>query len=317
MAVGISLQDDGTVQFVDPEGNPLPPRIVRQMKEQHGEKMQQWLEERLDHWNKGIEEILNLHLQTPAPGARLPAVAIAFTQSEPQPPALEEPTWWARWLRKGREAVEERNRVRLAEHAQAQKRWLEALAEHQREQERRIAIRRRSDDGEPEVMQQVLEEILGGLEWPRETDVSFEIAADGQSIALDVDLPEIEDMPRQSASLAARGYRVNVKEKSDAQVRREYATHIHAIGFRLVGEVFRALPSVDTVVLSAYSQRPDRATARIEEEYLYSVRVSRSDWARIDFENLAALDLPACFDQFELRRKMTKTGILTPIEPLK
>lgn len=316
MTVGISLQDDGTVQFLDSEGNPLPPRIVRQMKEQHGDRMQQWLEERLDHWNRGIEEILNLHLQTPAPDAALPAIAIAFTQPEPQTPVPEALTWWMRWFRKSREAVEQRNREREAEHEIARQQWLNARAEHQRNQEQRLAVRRRSDQGDPDAMQQVLEEVFGNLEWPRETNISFEIPADGRTVALDVDLPEIEDMPRQSASVAARGYKINIKEKSDAQVRREYATHIHAVGFRLVGEVFRALPAADTVLLSAYSQRPNRATAQVDDEYLYSVRVPRSSWSQIDFANLGALDLVACFDRFELRRNMTKTGMFTPVDPL-
>ena len=115
--------------------------------------------------------------------------------------------------------------------------------------------------------------------------------------------------------MAARGVRIKIKTKSDAQRRREYLRHVHAIGFRLVGEVFHLLPSVGTVVISAYSQRPDRATGRVRDDYLYSARIAREAWSSVNFDNLRAIDLPTSSERFDLRRKMTKTGIFKPVEP--
>lgn len=52
---------------------------------------------------------------------------------------------------------------------------------------------------------------------------------------LDVDLPEIEDLLNQSASLDADHQRLKIQAKLARQLREEYARHVHAIVLRLVG----------------------------------------------------------------------------------
>lgn len=51
-----------------------------------------------------------------------------------------------------------------------------------------------------------LAEVLSQTEWPRETLVTFEVRPDESMVWLDVDLPEIEDMPDKV-------YVVNAKER--------------------------------------------------------------------------------------------------------
>jgi hypothetical protein len=53
---------------------------------------------------------------------------------------------------------------------------------------------------------------------------------------------------------------------------------------------------------------PARATGVIKDEYLYSVRVGRDAWAKIDFKNLKHIDVVEAISKFELRRQMSKTG---------
>jgi len=122
-------------------------------------------------------------------------------------------------------------------------------------------------------------------------------------------------MPTETATVAARGYKVNVKKRSDTQVRKEYVAHIHAIAFRVIGETFAALPKAEKVVFSGYSQRPDKMTGKIEDVYLLSVSVDRCKWADLHFASLKLIDHIACFDQFEPRRDVGKSGVLGEICP--
>lgn len=115
--------------------------------------------------------------------------------------------------------------------------------------------------------------------------------------------------------MPAKGIRFSVKEMPKTHVQKLYMRHIHAIGFRLIGETFASLPSVNQVTLSAYSQRPNKATAHVQDDYLYSVKVQRTDWQAINFSALSDLDVVAAFDRFELRRNMSVTGIFKAIEP--
>src|SRR3546814_2278591 len=79
-------------------------------------------------------------------------------------------------------------------------------------------------------MERWLEENLQDIAWPRETQVALDIAENGQHIRLDVDLPEIEDMPSKRAAVPARGLKLSVKELPAVQVRKRYMAHVHGVG---------------------------------------------------------------------------------------
>jgi len=106
-------------------------------------------------------------------------------------------------------------------------------------------------------MDKTLEDALNSLSWPRETLVSYQISDNGQQVWLDVDLPEIEDLPQRVASVASGGKKLNIKKKPAKQLQLEYAQHIHGIVFRLAGIVFATLPAARTAVISGFSQRLD------------------------------------------------------------
>lgn len=159
----------------------------------------------------------------------------------------------------------------------------------------------------------ILTKHIRALTWPRDTAVSFDI--ENTTVLLDVDLPEIEDMPTVQPTVNKKELRLVFKDRAQTQRRKEYLTHLHAVAFRLLGEVFATLPGITDVNLSAYSQRPDPRTGQIRDDYLLSVQVSRPQWEQINFTNLPSVDVIACFDLFNVRRKISKSGELAPIEP--
>ncbi|MEJ3721808.1 hypothetical protein WGM54_28375, partial [Paenibacillus polymyxa] len=121
---------------------------------------------------------------------------------------------------------------------------------------------------QPAAMATWLEEQLQDIVWPRETLVSFDVLEEGRLLVLDVDLPEIEDLPHRVASVPSRGLKLTVKSLSPTRLQQLYMAHVHGIAFRLIGESFAALPLVETVVLSGYSQRRDPVTGRLRDDYL-------------------------------------------------
>lgn len=82
---------------------------------------------------------------------------------------------------------------------------------------------------------------------------------------------------------------------------------MHGILFRLIGEVFAALPRVQTVVASGYSQRRDPTTAQMRDDYLLSVRIQRPDWEANDFAHLNAIDVVTSLTRYDLRRDLLKS----------
>lgn len=165
-------------------------------------------------------------------------------------------------------------------------------------------------------METFLEEHLKAISWPRETNVTFQIDNDGGKAVLDVDLPEVEQMPTTMYTPAARGYRLLVKKLSGNRLQQAYMDHVHGIGFRIIGEAFAALPKCSEVVVSAYSQRPDSKTGHTRDEYLYSVRVLRPQWETLNFGALRRINVVDALACFELKRDMSKNGTFRAIAPL-
>jgi hypothetical protein len=167
---------------------------------------------------------------------------------------------------------------------------------------------------DPQYAGGVVRDALETLSWPREMSVGVSVDRADQ-VALDIDLPEIEDFPRQTASLHASGRRLVLKNKSEKQLRQEYAAHIHGVLLRLAGVAFWALPSVRSVMASGYSQRLNSATGHTEDQYLLSARIDRARYAQLNFGALDAIDPIEALSQFDLKRSMTAGFVFSPIQP--
>jgi hypothetical protein len=312
----ITVDDDGTIKFLDADGNPLPPEWANRAKRQKGDEIRKLIEDCCDKINARVEALGTIHVHTPAPHERLPYEPQAFEELRPRKPVAK-PQGFLGWLFKFMRArIDAENAKQQATYEEALNKWKAgkaAFEESERARKELLEVRVLSD---VEAMEEVLEGSLKGIEWPRETAVSAEINEGGRVVFLDVDLPEHEDMPKTTASVPSKGYKLTVKEMSATKIQKLYMQHVHGVGFRIIGEAFAVLPTAQEVILSVFSQRANRATGVVTDEYLYSVRVKREDWEKINFTNLNGLDVITALERFELRRDMSKTGVFRPVEPL-
>ncbi len=316
MSIELCLDDDGKVTFKDESGAALTAKHQKLVREQQSEMILGWLDEQCEDWNKNIDSILNLHHETPKPTEQIKYVPIPFDIEQPSLPQERSAGIFGLLSAKRKKAVEQENASALNKYEANLSEWDAAKAEHEKIEKHNLWLAEEGRHKSKDSMEEYLEMALGDIDWPRETDVSFEVSNDGRAVFLDVDLPEVEDMPTESATVAARGFKINVKKRSETQVRKEYMSHIHAVAFRVIGEVFAALPRVTRVVLSGYSQRPDPQTGQARDEYLLSVSVDRDKWLSLNFNNIDRIDHVACFEIFDVRRDVSKTGVFKPIEPL-
>ena len=305
--------DDGSVMVADLDGNPMPKEMRVIALRRNGPAVLDMLQRRADDLNAWFAKMSSPHFDTPDPiTARLPFTPEPFPIAKPVMPEPEEVGTLSAWFG-GKERAAARFQEELAGFRIAIGEWRAAEANYRSSQ---VEARTRHDrwlSGDPDAMSDRFEERLSDIEWPRETIVAFQTAAD--ELWADVDLPEIEDMPNEVARVLKGEMRVARVAKGEAEVRREYASHIHSIAFRVAGEAFAAMPALRSVVVSGYSQRQSRSTGNVEDEYLYSVRIGRGQWQSINFSDLASIDPVQALERFDLRRDMTKTGIFKPITP--
>lgn len=310
--IGVSVSDDGNLSFNDEDGNPVSEAFIAAAKKQQGDKIKALIQQKCDEINTQNESLTQIHFYTSAPLTPQFEPQL-FNVPKPVKPISKAPGLFCRFFKSCVAKTDKENQKAFEEYSIQNTQWEKLKKDFDDAQIARQQFFGRLVSGDTKAIEQYVEEVLQDIVWPRETLVNFEVREDG-IIVLDVDLPEIEDMPNKTANVPQRGYRLSVKEMGVTQIQKLYMLHVHAVGFRIIGEAFSASPSVQSVVLSAYSQRPNKATAQVGNEYLYSVRADRKEWEKINFDNLSQIDVVDAFSRFELKRDMSKTGIFKPVE---
>jgi hypothetical protein len=311
-----SVSDDGILHFVDANGNDVPEHLVEAAKKQNRDALNGLINRACEEINNEVEQLGQLHLGTPDPRAAPRFEPSAFVEPPPDEPVAGKLGFLSGLFASNRAQMERKNQSARDKHQRDLEVWRTRRADHDAEQARRRAVVERAILTDLAAMESYLEERLQGIGWPRETLVAFEVRDGGRKVVLDVDLPEVEDMPTKVATVPARGLRLSVKEMPATKVQKLYLGHVHGILFRLIGEAFAALPTVEDVVASGYSQRVDPATGKVGDEYLLSLRVNRARWQEIDFSNLATVDVVEALVGMGAIRNAQRSGKLLSVQPL-
>lgn len=313
--VRVRIQEDGELVITDDDGQPYDETELRVLRKYAGEGMRDMLQQACDRLNADISALATVHLNTQSPRDKPIFQSRAFPESEPQRKPLLQPTLWSRIWPPARRRLEEQNKRWAEQYSRAFSEW-EVAARAFNEQERQ----RREKETELvltnfDAMANVLEEHLGEIPWPRETNVSFDLGDDASTIAIDIELPEEDAFPDVEYNLSAKQAKVSVKKVAATRRRMLYRDYAHGVAMRVLGEIYHRLPSVQVALVSAYVPSLDAGTGQPTESYLYSVLVTKPQWREINFKALADIEPPATLERFDLRRKMTKTGVFKPIEP--
>ncbi|CAM3966052.1 DUF4236 domain-containing protein [Vreelandella rituensis] len=316
LALTLKVNSDGELRYLFESGTPLTDSEVRLIHRHAAESIRERLEVLCEQQNADLVHLGQLHRETPCPETR------GYTpRSFPEaPPASPKPTpvlWWHRLWPPAKHRVEQKNSRCQAAFEEAYRQWERRSAEFDAAE---FARQQREEEGVFEdmaAMEQTLRERLEEIDWPRETAIDFDLGSDERTIAVDIDLPEEDEMPDREWTMPVRQLKLTPKALSATRQRKLYRDHVHGIAFRVLGAVFARLPNVQEARVSGYRRVIDPATGSRRDQYLYSIKATRDQWCRIHFDNLDHVDPVAAVDAFTLRRDMTKTGIFRDIEPFK
>lgn len=192
------------------------------------------------------------------------------------------------------------------------KKWEEACAEIDEANRNNEARHNDMINGDVEAIVDHLEGLFDQLDWFLETLVSFEVSSDGEALAIDVDLPEIEDIPEETVYIKKTTASVEKKQRKEADIRKDYLVHVHAIALRLAGEVYCQLPTIKKVMVSGYTQRLNTATGKIQDDYVYSIIFDKATWRNLEPANTDPVD---CFNCFPCRRSIQRNKIMNSVDP--
>ena len=91
---------------------------------------------------------------------------------------------------------------------------------------------------------------------------------------IDLDLPEIEDMPQDKLTELADGT-LKIKKKTQKESRADYQTCVFGLGAYVAAHVLNLVPAAKQAAVSAYTQRRNEKTGDAEDVFIYSVVYTR------------------------------------------
>jgi ABC-type multidrug transport system fused ATPase/permease subunit len=186
------------------------------------------------------------------------------------------------------------------------------LKEHCKTLKTREELFNTAKAGDTDAIEKIISIALDSLDLFFETTFSYKINEIDNSICIDVDLPEIEDMPTEISIVRKTRLEIEKKPKKLSEIRNNYAVHVHGLVLRIANIIYSLLPAIETIIVSCYTQRPDNSTGNINDDFVLSVI-----FTRIKFEslNIGNSDPIICIENFPYRRKLLKNGLFDTITP--
>ena len=165
-------------------------------------------------------------------------------------------------------------------------------------------------DGDEEYVNRQIDSVLSEIDLPH--DFSFEYVYDQEKclLCLNVDLPEIEDIPNQKAVYLSSG-KVSVKSKTLGELRHDYAKAVCGLAFYLAGKMYEISPNIDLLRIAGYTQRTNKKTDVVEDQYVYVVLFEREPFMALDFESISPI---AAFQQFPHTMNISASGEMKTID---
>ena len=165
-------------------------------------------------------------------------------------------------------------------------------------------------DGDPGPVEFMITEWISSIELPVEIDVSYQLDLEHGTVMLDVDLPEIEDLPQKELKVLASG-NLSEKNKTQADLKREYALMVFGLAAFISANIFNQSPAIEHIVLSGYTQRRNK-DGDLNDDYIYSIKFVRDGFIGVDFSQQEAM--PFCM-KFENRCNISTALSFKKIKP--
>lgn len=142
-------------------------------------------------------------------------------------------------------------------------------------------------------------------EWLASLDLGFEaeagILVKDRTVYIDLDLPEIEDLPKNEIKRLKSG-EIKTVEKTQKQLREEYVSCVLGLALYIAASVLSLSYEIDKVDISGFTQRRNDQGDMIDT-YLYSIRIPREKMLGMTIDNPVT-----CFEHFENRMKLSASN---------
>ncbi|MGN0193994.1 MAG: DUF4236 domain-containing protein [Pseudoramibacter sp.] len=208
------------------------------------------------------------------------------------------------------QAVEKWRTEKDAFDAKETKRHLVAVLKNQKVCEERRAFFKKLITGDDEAVCAAFDHWIAFCALPVEIHIQYDWQRDTGLMCLDVDLPEIEDLPATKMTATSTG-KLKEKKRTQTELRETYATLVFGLAVFIASHTFNLSPAIEKILISGYTQRRNRA-GEVQNDYIYSLKFPRDSFEKTPVAHTSPQKF--CLDA-ESRCKMTTTSLFRAIEP--
>lgn len=193
-----------------------------------------------------------------------------------------------------------------------QEREIRLNAQYKEQFENKVAFFKGFLDGKMEYVENNIDAFLSSIVLPVDFSISYEYQELTGNLLIDLDLPEIEDLPKEKASTLASG-KIKIKEKTQKELKEEYIICVTGLAFFFASKLFNISVKINKILISGYTQRLNKKTGNIEDQYIYSVIFDRDSFSKLNIKQLTPY---LAFENFKHIIDYKSTFELNTIEPL-
>lgn len=163
----------------------------------------------------------------------------------------------------------------------------------------------------PDYIEQQINSWLATLELPVDFSLQYDYDENSGVLWVDLDLPEIEDIPTEKAVEYKSG-EVKAKDKSQKELRQDYVTCVFGLAVFFASYLFCLSPHIGQQVISGYTQRRNERSGETEDNYIYSIVFDRDAFEKGNHKKSEPFSF--C-NGFRNRINLLATSELKTIEP--
>lgn len=138
---------------------------------------------------------------------------------------------------------------------------------------------------------------------PMEYFVDIAYDESTNKVLVDLDLPEIEDIPQQKIAITSSGKKT-IKQKGQTDLRCDYANCVFGLAMYVAYNIFNVSLKIQEIEVSAYTQRIGENSALATDQYIFLVDFPREIFSQIDFQKHTSIEI---MNVFKHHYNMTKT----------
>lgn len=164
-------------------------------------------------------------------------------------------------------------------------------------------------DGDLTAVEESVAESLADLDFPFEALCRVDVPDAGRALLL-LDLPEVEDVVPETKARVLRSGATKEVKRTKAERMEAYAGLACGLAFLMARVAFVAGPTLKTVTIAAYTQRRQRRSGALEDDFVYEVTLSRAVSAVLD---PTVIDPVQELERLPSRIRRTATGEMAKI----